>query len=242
LTEDDPEVFPVPKSADGVLTIRKTPTVGLIPLLLFSAFGWGGVAFCAASELGFGRGEGSIITGLLIFGLFALFGHSALIQHAVTLKLNLRQGTWELRKGVWPIRWRKRGDLTEASHIAVARDVRLDESAEYEALVARLAWRDGWYAPLLLCERPNSVDALRYGGETLTLDYRRAITRWASEMASVLDLPLVDETKKAPGPEPEATADHFECGKLGGIRTITTRWGTLEPSPTREGNLAPQDV
>jgi hypothetical protein len=198
-TAHDPEVLPVPKPVGEVLTIKKTPAPGLIPLFCLTAFGWAGVVFSAASELGFGRGEGSIITGLLIFGLFALLGHGVLIEHAVSLKLNLREGTWELRKGVWPMRRCQRGDLAEASHVAVAREARLDEGSEYEVLVAKLVWRDGWYAPLLLCERPNSVDALRYGGQTLRLDYRGAIMRWGSEMARLLDLPLTDETKKPCG-------------------------------------------
>jgi hypothetical protein len=115
------------------------------------------------------------------------------------VRLDLRHRQWEVQKGVWPIRSRKHGDLTEASHVAVAREVRLDEGAEYEVLVARLEWRDGWHAPLVLGERPNQVDALRYGGDTLKMDYRRAMTRWASGLAGVLDLPLTDQAKNAPG-------------------------------------------
>jgi hypothetical protein len=42
-TEDHPEVLSVPEPVDGVLTIRKTAAPGLIPLLLFSAIGWGGM-------------------------------------------------------------------------------------------------------------------------------------------------------------------------------------------------------
>ena len=114
--------------------------------------------------------------------------------------MDLAHRSWEVRKGVWPIRSREHGDLTEASHVAVAREVRWDEG-EYEVLVARLEWRDGWQAPLVVGERPNQVDALRYGGDTLKMDYRRAMTRWASDLACVLDLPLTDQSKNAPGAE-----------------------------------------
>ena len=117
---------------------------------------------------------------------------------AVTVKLDLRHRTWEVRKGVWPIRSRERGDLSEASHVAVARELRSDEGAEYEVLVARLGWRDGWRAPLVLDQRPNSVDCLRYGGDSLQMDYRSAMMRWASGLAGVLNLPLTDEAKHAP--------------------------------------------
>jgi hypothetical protein len=199
--EDHPEVLSVPEPLDDVLTIRKTPARGLIPLLLFSVFGWGGVALCAASAFGLVNGEGSVVAGLVISGLFVLCGHSALMEHAVTVRLDLRHLRWEVRKGVWPIRSRERGDLTEASHLAVAREMRLDEGAEYEVVVARLEWRDGWHAPLVLGERPNDVDALRYGGNSLKMDYRRAMTRWASGLAGILDLPLTDESKAAPGAE-----------------------------------------
>jgi hypothetical protein len=175
--------------------------LGLIPLLLFSAFSWGGMALCVASMVGLVNGEGSVVAGLVISGLFVLFGHGALMEHAVTVRLDLRHRRWEVQKGLWPIRSRKHGDLTEASHVAVAREVRLDEGAAYEVLVARLEWRDGWLGPLVLGERPNQVDALRYGGDTLRMDYRRAMTRWASGLAGILDLPLTDQAKNAPGAE-----------------------------------------
>jgi hypothetical protein len=200
-TEDHPEVLAVPEAVDGVLTIRKTSVLGLIPLLLFGAFSWVGLAFSVASALGLIAYEGSAGAGLLISGLFVLFGQGALMEHAVTVRLDLRHREWEVRTGVWPIRSRELGDLTEASHVAVAREVRWDEGAEYEVLVARVEWRDGWLAPLVLGERPNQVDALRYGGDTLRMDYRWAMTRWASGLAGVLDLPLADEAKNAPGAE-----------------------------------------
>jgi hypothetical protein len=199
-TEDHPEALSVPEAVDGVLTIRKTSVPGLIPFLLFGAIGWGGLALSVASALGLVAYEGSAVAGLVIGGLFVLSGHGALMEHAVTVRLDLRQRSREVRKGVWPIRSRAHGDLTEASHVAVAREVRWDEG-EYEVLVARLEWRDGWQAPLVLGERPNQVDALRYGGDTLKMDYRRAMTRWASGLAGVLDLPLTDQAKNAPGAE-----------------------------------------
>jgi hypothetical protein len=199
-TEEDPQVLSVPEAVDDVLTIRKMSVLGLIPLLLFSALSRGGLALCVASAFGLVDGEGSVVAGLVICGLFVLFGHGALMEHAVSVRLDLRHRTWEVRKGVWPIRARKQGDLTEASHVAVAREVRSDEG-EYEVLVARLEWRDGWHAPLVLGERPNQVDALRYGCDTLKTDYRRAMTRWASGLAGVLDLPLTDQAKNAPGAE-----------------------------------------
>src|SRR5262249_48114025 len=146
-------------------------------------------------------GEGSVVAGLVISGLFALCGHCALMEHAVTVRLDLRQGRWDVRKGVWPIQSRRRGDLTEATHVAVAREVRLDEGAEYEVLVARLEWRDGCQAPLVLGERPNQTDALRYGGQAFKVDYRLAMTRWASGLAGILDLPLADRSKIGPGAE-----------------------------------------
>jgi hypothetical protein len=200
-TEDDPEVLSVPEPVDDVLTIRKTSLLGLLPPLLFSAFSWGILALCVASAFGLVDSEGSVVAGLVISGLLVLFGHGALMEHAVTVRLDLRHRRWEVHEGVWPIRSRKHGDLTEASHVAVAREVRLDEGAEYEVLVARLEWRDGWQAPLVLGQRPNQVDALRYGGDTLQMDYRPAMTRWASGLAGVLDLPLMDQAKDAPGAE-----------------------------------------
>jgi hypothetical protein len=197
-TEDDPEVLPMPLPVHDMLTIRKTPALGLIPIVLFSAFGWGGVSICVAAAFRLLSSEGSAVAGLVISGLFVLFGHTALLEHAVTVKLDAHQRTWEVRKGVWPIRSRERGDLREASTVAVARESRSDEGAEYEVLVVRLEWRDGWHAPLVLGERPNSVDSVRYGGDSLNMDYRTAMMRWASGLAGVLDLPFTDETKYAP--------------------------------------------
>ena len=199
-TEDRPAASSLPEAVEGVLTIRKTSVPGLIPLLLFGAIGWGGLALSVASALGLIAYEGSAVAGLLIAGLFVLFGHRVLMEHAVTVRLDLAHRSWEVRKGVWPIRSREHGDLTEASHVAVAREVRWDEG-EYEVLVTRLEWRDGWRAPLVLGERPDQVDALRYGEDTLKMDYRRAMTRWASDLAGVLDLPLTDQVKNAPGAE-----------------------------------------
>jgi hypothetical protein len=195
---EEPEALPVPEPVEGILTIRKTQMRGLVPILLFTAFAWCMMAVCVASAFGLVRGEGSVVAGLIIAGIFVLFGHSVLLEQAVTVRLDLRQGRWENRKGLLPIRFRQRGDLTEASHVAVARELRSDEGAEYEVLVARLAWRDEWHAPLVLGERPNDVDSLRYGGDTLKRDYRSAMTRWASGLAGVLNLPLMDETKGAP--------------------------------------------
>jgi hypothetical protein len=200
-TPDDPEVLSVPEPVNGVLTLRKTPALGLIPVFLFGLFGWGGVALCGGSALGLVSGEGSAVAGLVISGLFVLLAHGALMEHAVTVKLDLRNRRWAVRHGVWPILSRKRGDLTEASRLALAREVRSDEGSEYEVLVARLEWRDGWFAPLILSERPNSVDAMRYGGQTLKIDYHRALVPWASNLAGILNLPLADETKVAHGSE-----------------------------------------
>jgi hypothetical protein len=197
-TESNPEVLPVPLPVDDMLTIRKTPALGLIPIFAFSLFGWCGVAICVAAAFGWISGEGSLLTGVVISGIFALLGHSALAEHAVTVKLDLHNRTWEVRKGVWPIRRLERGDLHEASHVAVAREFRSDEGANYEVLVARLAWRDGWQAPLVLSERPNSVDSRRYGGQSLKIDYRSAMMSWASGLAGVLNLPLADESKYGP--------------------------------------------
>jgi hypothetical protein len=198
-TPDDPEVLSVPEPVNGVLTFRKTPALGLIPIFLFGLFGWGGVALCGGSALGLVGAEGSVVAGLVISGLFVLFAHVALMEHAVTVRLDLRNRQWAVRKGVWPILSRQRGDLTEASRVALAREVRSDDGAEHEVLVARLEWRDGWFAPLVLSERPNSIDGMRYGASTLKMDYRRAMVPWASSLAGVLNLPLADETKAAPG-------------------------------------------
>jgi hypothetical protein len=200
-TEDHPEVLSVPEPVDHVLTIRKTSLLGLIPVLLFSAVGWGGLALCVVSTFGLVDGEGSVVAGMVICGLFVVCGHCVLMEHAVIVSLDLRHRRWEVRKGVWPIRSSEHGDLIEASQVAVAREVRSDEGAEYEVLVARLEWQDGWHAPLVLGERPNNSDALRYGGDTHKMDYRRAMTRWASGLAGVLDLPLTEEAKKAPAAE-----------------------------------------
>ena len=141
-SDDDPEVWAVPAPVDDEITIRKTAAPLLIPLLLFSALGWGGVSLCVASMLGLIHGEGSVIVGLLISGLFVLFGHAVLKEHAVTVRLDLRHRRWETRRGVWPFRSLEHGDLTEASRVAVARELRSDEGSEYEVLVARLEWRN----------------------------------------------------------------------------------------------------
>jgi hypothetical protein len=199
VTAEEPEALPVPEPVDDILTIRKTHMRGLIPILLFTAFAWCMMAVCVASAFGLVKGEGSVVAGLIITGLFVLFGHCVLLEHAVTVRLDLRHRRWDSRKGLWPIRSRRHGDLTEASHVAVAREFRSDEGAEYEVLVARLAWRDDWHAPLVLGERPNNVDSLRYGGNTLKMDYRSAMMRWASGLAGVLNLPLTDETKSTTG-------------------------------------------
>jgi hypothetical protein len=199
--EGQPEVLSVPKPVDDVLKIQKTSVPGLVPLLLFSASGWGGFGLCVLSAFGLVDGEGSVMVGLAISGLLILFGHGALMDQAVTVRLDLAHRSWEVWKGVWPIRSHAQGDLTDASHVAVAREVRSDEGAEYEVFVARLEWRDGWQAPLVLGERPNQFDFLRYGGSTLTMDYRRAMTRWASGLAGLLDLPLTDQAKNAPEAE-----------------------------------------
>src|SRR5262249_33481083 len=101
-TEGHPEVVAVPGAGDDGLAIRKTSVPGLIPLLFFSAIGWGGLALCVASAFGWVDSEGSVVAGLVICGLFVLFGHSALMEHAVTVRLDLRRRRWEVRKGVWP--------------------------------------------------------------------------------------------------------------------------------------------
>jgi hypothetical protein len=198
-TAGHPEVLAVPEPVDGMLTIRKTSALGLIPILLFCAMGWAGLALSVGSVLGLIAYEGSAGAGLLISGLLVLFGQGALMEHAVTVRLDLRHRQWEVWRGVWPIRLREQGDLTEASHVAVAHETRSDEGAAYEVLVTRLEWRNGWHAPLVLGERPNHVDGLRYGGDVLKLDYRGAMVRWASGLAGVLDLPLKDYSKDAHG-------------------------------------------
>jgi hypothetical protein len=199
--EDDPELLPVPDAVDGVLTIRKTSALGLVPFLLFTVLSWGLLALCIPSAFGLADSGGSVVAGLVICGLFVWIGHGGLIDHAVTVRLDLRHRTWDVRKGVFPICLRKRGDLAEASHVAVARELRWDDGSEYEVLVARLEWQDGWLAPLVLDERPNEADALQYGPYMLKMDYRRAMMRWASDLASVLNLPVTDRAKKAPGAE-----------------------------------------
>src|SRR5262249_27330576 len=80
------EVLSVPGAVDDVLTIRKTSVPGLIPLLLFSAIGWGGLALCVASAVGWVDGGGSVVAGLVICGLFVLCGHGALMEHSVTVR------------------------------------------------------------------------------------------------------------------------------------------------------------
>jgi hypothetical protein len=199
-TEDRPAASSLPEAVEGVLTIRKTSVPALIPMALFGVIGWSGVVLSVASALGLVAYDGSAVAGMVIGGLFALFGHVALMEHAVTVRLDLRHRRWGVQKGVWPIRSRAHGELTGASHVAVAREVRWDEG-EYEVLVARLEWRDGRHAPLILGERPNDVDGLRYGGDVLKLDYRRVMIRWASALAAVLNLPLTDQAEDARGAE-----------------------------------------
>ena len=89
-TGDHPEVLSVPEPVDDVLTIRKMSAPELIPLLLFSAIGWGGLALSVASVFGLVAYEGSAVAGLLISGLFVLCGHGALMEHAVTVRLDRR--------------------------------------------------------------------------------------------------------------------------------------------------------
>src|SRR5262249_55253652 len=136
--EDDPEVLPVPDAVDGVLTIRKTSALGLVPFLLFTALSWGLLVLCIPSAFGLADSGGSVVAGLVICGLFVWFGHGGLMEHAVAVRLDLRHRTWDVRKGVFPICSRKGGDLTEASHVAVARELRWDDGSDYEVLVARL--------------------------------------------------------------------------------------------------------
>jgi hypothetical protein len=113
------------------------------------------------SAVGLVKGEGSVVAGRVICGLHDLFAQCALMEQAVTERLDLRQRTWEIRKGIWPTRRREQGELNEASRMVVAGESSMDEGAEYEVLVAGLEWRDGWQAPFVLAERPNNVDGIR---------------------------------------------------------------------------------
>jgi hypothetical protein len=191
--EGYPEVLHVPPPREDVLTVREASFIDLLPILGLAAVGWVGVALCGGDLLGWVDGEGSAIAGLIIAGLFVLMGHALLHSEAVTIRFDLGRRTWDARAGVWPFRSASSGALDEASGLVVARDSRYDEWAEYPILVARLGWRDPARRPLVLNERPNALDYLRYGSDASDLDYRPAVIQWARELAAVLGLPLVVE-------------------------------------------------
>jgi hypothetical protein len=193
-----PEVLHVPPPRGDVLTVRDASFIDLLPILSLTAVGWGGVALCGGDLLGWVEGEGSAIAGLIIAGVFVLLGHALLHSEAVTIRFDLGRRTWDARAGVWPFRSASSGALDEASGLVVARSSRYDEWAEYPILVARLGWRDPARRPLVLNERPNALDYLRYGTDTSALDYRPAVTQWARELAALLGLPLVVEDAGRP--------------------------------------------
>jgi hypothetical protein len=188
--DTDPEFLSVPLPFNDILTVRATSYLDMAPPLSFAAIGWCGVLLCGGSLLGWVSGSGSAVAGLVIAGLFVAFAHSVLLGYAVTIKIDLRRGRWYSCNGIWPFRSVASGDLGEASHLAVGRETRSDEGAEYTVLVARIAWKIPDREPLVLAERPNEFDCLRYGARATTMDYRPALSRWAAELAGLLGLPL----------------------------------------------------
>ena len=108
----------------------------------------------------------------------------------------MRQRTSRVVRGVWPLRRVRFGDLDEASKVEVAEETReVEDGAKVRYVVARLVWSDPTRPALPLVERPNALDGLRRPIGSMGLDYRPAVRHWAFELADLLALSLVDETK-----------------------------------------------
>ena len=162
-----------------VLTIRATSFLEIAPALIVAAMGWSGVGLCVAGALGCIPVSGSPLAGLVITGIFVAIGHWFLLTYAV--KVEICPERWGVRKGIWPFRSSTSGDLSEASHLAIARETRNDEGAEDPVLVVRIEWRDPGRKPLVLTERPI---------HNTKLDCRPALAHWAGKIGELLDLPL----------------------------------------------------
>jgi hypothetical protein len=210
----EPEVVPAPRPRDDILIVRR-PGFPFTPFCICVAFtGWLGVLNLAAELLGWipaskqppSVGEQPLVP-LIIGGLFAASGHGLLLA-AVSITFDLRQRTWRVVRGVWPLRSVKSGDLDEASKVAVAVETRTDEDgAEVRVVVARLVWSDPSRPDLLLIERPNTLDGLRRPIGSMGLDYCPAVRHWALELADLLALSLVDKTKTVAARDVDASTE-----------------------------------
>jgi hypothetical protein len=144
---------------------------------------------------------------LLVGGIFAASGHGLLFL-AVSIAFDLRQRTWRVVRGVWPLRRVETGNLDEASNVEVAEETREGEDgAEVRFVVARLVCSDPSRPALLLVERPNALDGLRRPIGSMGLDYRPAVRHWAFELADLLALSLVDKTKTIAAGDFDASAE-----------------------------------
>ena len=140
---------PSPRPRGDILIIRR-PGFPFIPFcILVALVGWLCVLGWAADLLGWipagkqppAAGEQPLVL-LIVGGIFAASGHG-LLSLAVSITFDLRQRTWRVVRGVWPLRSVKSGDLDEASKVAVAEETRTDEDgAEVRFVVARLVWSD----------------------------------------------------------------------------------------------------
>jgi hypothetical protein len=210
----EPEVVPAPSPRGDILTIRK-PDFLLTPFCLLVAFvGWLCVLVGAADFLGWipagnrpaAAGEQPLVP-LLVGGIFAASGHGLLFL-AVSITVDLRQRTWRVVRGVWPLRVVTSGDLDEASKVEVAEETREDEDgAEVRYVVARLVWSNPGRPALPLVERPNALDGLRRPIGSMRLDYRPAVRHWALELADLLALSLADQTKTVAAGDVDASAE-----------------------------------
>jgi hypothetical protein len=198
----EPEVLPGPRPRGDILVIRRNgfPFTPFFSLVAF--VGWLVVFLYFAELLGWlpagkqpaAAGEQPLAL-LIVGGMFAAIGHGALLSTS-SIAFDLRQHTWRIVRGALPLRFRKSGSLEEIAKIAVAHEARSgDAEADYWFVVARLVWLDPSRPPLLLTERPNALDGLRSPMGSMSLDYRPAVLHWAAEIADLLGLSLVDETK-----------------------------------------------
>jgi hypothetical protein len=210
----EPEVVSAPRPRRDILTIKR-PGFPFTPFCTLVAFvGWLCVLIWAATLLGWlpagkqppAAGEHQLVP-LIVGGIFAASGHGLLFG-AVSIAFDLRQRTWRVVRGVWPFRFVKSGDLDEASKVAVVEETREGEDgAVVRSVVARLVWSDPGRPPLLLTERPTALDGLRRPISSMSLDYRPAVRHWALELADLLALSLVDETKTVAARDVDASTE-----------------------------------
>jgi hypothetical protein len=191
----EPEVVPAPRPRGDILTVRKPDFLFTPFCLLVASVGWSCVLAWVADLLGWLPVGERPIALLIVGGIFVVSGHG-LLSLAVLIEFDLRQRTWRVVRGGWPLWSVKSGDLDEASKVEVAEEACQDEDgAEVRYVVARLMWSDPSRPALPLVERPNALDGLRRPIGSTELDYRPAVRHWAFEVADLLALSLVDNSK-----------------------------------------------